>query len=141
MDSLTKLEEYYQNYVNNLALWLPDGMIHVDIHLLNSWNLLSAEPNRNVDESLTRYFHVIESPDKITLVNDQFVVWITPENVNGVPTTFALVALNTAQGPHLEVVFEVSGVYNTSGIVLKVIDKFLKEIQENEDLLHRYEAV
>lgn len=141
MDSLSNIEGYYQNFISNLPFWLPDGKIQVDINLLSQWDLLSANQTTQVDEKLTGYFHVFESLEKITLINDKFIIWITPENDNGVPKTFAFVALNTTQGPHLEAVFEISGVYNNSNLILQILDKFLKEVQENETLLQRYEAI
>jgi hypothetical protein len=82
--------------------------------------------------------HMIESADKITLVNNDFIVWIIPETRRQIPSTYTLIALNNeVRDPQLEVVFVASGVYNTSRLVLKVLEKFLMEIQETENVLDR----
>lgn len=142
MDNLPVLEEYYNKYVKNLGYWLPEGIIEVDIELLKNFGLLTFYNNKvGNDEMLTRYFQVIESEDKITLVNDHFVIWIVPENVNDVPTTYALIAINVKDQPNLELAFSTSGVYNTSRLVLRVLEKFLVEIQENEELLKNFKQV
>lgn len=137
MDNLSSIENSYQKYIKNLSFWAPEGITPVDLHLLQHLDLLSFQNPQNED-TLTRYFHVVESPEKITLVNDRFVIWIVPENVEGVPTTFTLIALNASPEPHLETVLAATGAYNTSILVLRVLEKHLGEIQENEDLLNRY---
>ena len=55
---------------------------------------------------------MIETTEKITLINDEFVIWIVPEKVNNSATTYTLIALNRNDGPQLEVTFITSGVYN-----------------------------
>lgn len=141
MDNLSIIEDSYRKYIKNLSFWIPEGIINVDLDILHKFNLLNFQNHKlNEDDSLTRYFHVIESLEKITLVNEQFIVWIVPENIEGVPTTYALIALNHPSGPLLETVFATSGVYNTSWLVLRILEKFLQEIQENEELIKRYKA-
>lgn len=140
MDDLTLLEESYNKYIKNLGNWLPEGIIEVDIELLHRFRLLNFFHNRSFEEeSLTRYFQVIESNEKITLVNDHFVIWIVPENQNDSPTTYTLIALNINDQPHLELAFSTTGVYNTSRLVLRVLEKFLAEIHENEEMLKKYQ--
>jgi hypothetical protein len=142
MDNLTVLEECFKKYIKNMAYWAPEGIMQVDLNLLNQFDLLKFfDSAAQSEDSLTRYFHVVESPEKITLINEQFVIWIVPENVNGTPTTYALVAINHPTDLHLEIVFSVTGVYNTSWLVLRVLEKYLKDIQETEDLLNRYRKV
>jgi hypothetical protein len=54
--------------------------------------------------------------------------------------TYAFIALNqTDQDPLPQTAFSAIGVYNTSHLVLKVLEKYLIEIQETEKLIHRYE--
>lgn len=139
MDNLKKIEHSYQKYINNLNLWAPEGVIPVNLDLLQRLDLLSFQ-NTQTEDTLTRYFNVVESPEKITLINDKFVIWIVPENIEGKPTTFTLIALNNPkEDPLLETVLAASGAYNTSLMILRVLEKYLKDIQENEDLLSRYE--
>lgn len=130
------IEEYFKKYINNLPQWLPDGVLQVDIELLQRYNLLNFEEKQ--DPGLTRFFHVMESTDKVTLVNDQFVIWIVPDNSNGTPMTYVLIALNRNGIPQLETAFTTSDVYNTSRLVLRILEKLLFEIQENEDSLKPY---
>jgi hypothetical protein len=136
MDDISLLEESFNKFINNLSFWLPEGIIDVDIQVLRNLELLSFMSNKGSGEdSLTRYFQVVESDDKITLVNDQFVIWIVPDTINQVPTTFTLIAINVHDQPHLEVAFKTSGVYNTSRLVLRILERYLSEIQENEELI------
>ncbi|CRX37830.1 hypothetical protein [Estrella lausannensis] len=134
MDDIQAIEECFKKIANNLTDWIPEGIAEVDIDLLQRLNLLNVN-NEEEDDELTRYFHVIESQEKITLVNEQFVVWIVPDLVDGVPITYTIIALNKEAFPHPEVAFATSGVYNTSRLVLKVLERYLHEILENEDVL------
>ena len=141
MDNLSIIEEYYNKYITDLRKWCPEGILSVDLQMLHNYDLLQYNPNSQQDEDhLTRYFHVVETPEKFTLINSQFVVWIVPDNVEGNPTTYALIALNEADGPVLETVFQANGVYNTSGLVLRILEKILIDIQEVEELLTRYKT-
>lgn len=136
MYNASHLEEYFKKYVKNLNEWLPEGVMQIDIETLHHFNLLNY--NKSYDSSLTRYFHVIESIDKITLINDQFIVWIVPENHEGLSQTYVLIALNQKGTPQLELAFVTSDVYNTSRLVLRLLEKFLFDIQENEEILKPY---
>lgn len=135
MHNIEVLEACYKRFIENMPDWLPEDIIYVDLKLLKKLDLLQYhDPNYN-DSNLTRYFHVIESNEKITLINDDFVVWIVPEKIEDVPVTYTLVALNTEREPKLQLCFVTSGVYNTSRLVLRVLEKLLFEIQENEELM------
>lgn len=136
MYNASHLEEHFKKYITDLSKWLPEGVINVDIETLHHFDLLNYK--KSYDSSLTRYFHVIESPEKITLVNDQFIVWIVPENSGGRSLTYVLIALNEKNTPRLELAFVTSDVYNTSRLVLRLLEKFLFEIQENEETLKPY---
>jgi hypothetical protein len=129
------LEKHYQEYAHNLASWVPEGVVEVDLMLLHNLNLLHYYTGTSSDAGLTRYFQVIETFDKITLINEQFVVWIVPDSAHQNPMTYTLIARQTVSGPHLELVFITRGVYNNSKLVLRVLEKFLEEIQENQAIL------
>lgn len=135
MDNPTILEACYKKYIDNIKKWLPDGIIQVDLTLLHKLNLLHYHDYNRIDPNLTRFFHVIESDEKITLVNDEFVVWIVPDKQNDIPVTYTLIALNKENDLQLELAFSVSGIYNTSKLVLRVLEKYLYEIQLTEDML------
>ncbi len=135
MYDIKLLEKYFNKYIENLSENLPEGTINVDIELLKKFDLLNYHDSEKNDQALTRYFHVIESNEKITLINDEFIIWIVPEKLHDLPFTYTLIALNHPDHPQLELCFITTGVYNTSRLVLRVLEKFLFEIQENEEFL------
>jgi hypothetical protein len=136
MDNISSIDTCYRKYAKNLNEWLPEGLINVDIFLLQDLDILSFYNPKN-ETGFTRYFQVVETDEKITLFNDQFIVWIVPEKIEDVSGTYVLIALNQPMEPKLEIAFYVKGVYNTSKMVLRVLDKMLKDIQENEELIHK----
>lgn len=135
MRNIQALEKCFKKYLKNLGKWAPENLIPVDLALLNDLDLLHYHSKPKTNSTFTRYFNIVETPEKITLVNEDYVVWIVPEKVEDKPITFALIALNKGKEPKLEVGFLVHGIYNTSQLVLNVLEKFLIEIQENEEVL------
>lgn len=127
-----ELEGYYQTFVADLSLFLPDGLIEVDLALLHDLGFLNEGQDNEIESNLTHSFYVIESADKLTLFNQKFIVWIVPKLVDQIPTTFTLIALNEPNQPHLEMAFSTAGVYNHSNLVLRILEKFLEQIEENE---------
>ena len=126
------LEETYQEYMEDLSAHVPDGIYEIDLASLHEMNLLSAEEETEEEAELSYSFYVLESAEKLTLYNQKFIVWIVPRMLDQTPTTYTLIALNDEEGPHLEMVFTTSGVYNHSNLVLRILEKFLEEIEENE---------
>jgi hypothetical protein len=131
------LEEAYKEFSKDLLKWVPDGIIQVDLKLLNDLGLLNnAELEHSIsDDQLNHYFHIIETPDKVTLFNEQFAIWIVPQLVDETPTTTTLIALLQSNKPHLEIVYLTSGVYNTPKYILKVLQHFLEEVQDTEAVI------
>lgn len=133
------LEAAYQEYCSDLRRYVPDGIVEVDLALLQELNLLNCQEQTEMeDDSLTQHFYVIESADKLTLFNQKFVVWIVPQIVEQSPMTFTMIALNQKEKPRLEMVFSTAGVYNQSNLVLRILEKFLEQIEENEDEICRF---
>lgn len=133
------LELAYSNYMNDLSAHLPDGIVEVDLTLLQELGLLTSEEEAgDISDSLTHNFYVIESSEKLTLFNDKFSIWIAPMLQEENPTTYTLIALNEHQKPHLEMVFTTTGVYNHSSLVLRILEKFLEQIEENEEELIKF---
>jgi len=130
------IELQYKKYVDNIPNLLPDGIVDVDLDLLHRYNLLHYHSIDKEYQSITRYFQVNQTPEKITLINDQFVIWIIPEKTDNLSITYTLIALRTPEQLSLEVGFSNWGIYNTSRLVLRVLEKFLFEIQENESVLN-----
>jgi hypothetical protein len=131
------LEESFQEFSKDLSKWVHDGIIPVDMKLLNDLGLLNntelEQPSE--DTHLNLYFHIIETPEKVTLFNDQFAIWIVPELVEEMPTTTTFIALLQATKPHLEIVYTTSGVYNTPKYILKVLQHYLEEVQDTEAVI------
>lgn len=139
MNNPALLEECYKRYTQDISKWLPDGIIEVNLELLHKLDLLhyhTKDPNNCV---LTRYFHVVESDEKLTLANDDFVVWIVPEKIDEVPMTYTLIALNKNNEIHLELAFATSGIYNNSHLVLRLLERYLLEIQNVDDYITKLE--
>jgi hypothetical protein len=136
-----QIEELYRQYTDNLSSWAHDGIVTVDLNLLQELNLLDKvdDSSDENEDDLTQYFHVIESAEKVTLFNEQFVVWIVPKMELEIPITYVLIALMTDESSNLEVVFTTSGVYNTPKYVLKVLQHYLLDMQETEDALTKIE--
>ncbi|MEL7431690.1 MAG: hypothetical protein AAGI90_04075 [Chlamydiota bacterium] len=131
-----QLEEFYQEYFHNLSKWAHDGILQVNLFMLHELGILeSLQNDPNPSDDLTQYFHVIESVEKVTLFNEQFVIWIIPKMEEDVAVTYVLIALNHEEKPALEIVFATSGVYNTPKYVLKVLQHFLIDMLETEATL------
>jgi hypothetical protein len=137
MHDLALIDEYYKKYMQNLSQWIPEGIYTINLELLRQFDLLHFRYGKDHDPTLTRYFHIVEAPEKITLVNDEFIIWIVPDQLDDVPITYTLIAINREDQPKLELAFIASGVYNTSNLVLRILEKFLIEIQENEKLIEK----
>ena len=70
-----KLEKIYQKFAEDLSSHLQDGIVKVDLALLKRFNLLNKTPEeeKEIQTQFPFYFHVIESQEKVTLFNNQFV--------------------------------------------------------------------
>ncbi len=135
-----QIENLYKEYTENLSQIAHDGVVTVDLSLLHELNLLeNADQIKDDPEDLTQYFHVIESSEKVTLFNEQFVVWIVPKNEQDNPLTYVLISLINNEKNSLEIVFTTSGVYNTPKYVLKVLQYYLLDMLETEATLTAFE--
>ena len=132
------LEVDYQKYMEDLPQYAPDGVVEVDLSLLHEFKLLDCEETEDHDDDLTHSFYVIESPEKLTLFNQKFVIWIVPQVIDEVPTTYTLIALNSDEKTQLEMIFSTKGVYNHSSLVLRILEKFLEQIEENESEIFKF---
>jgi hypothetical protein len=132
----TQIEEAYKGFMTNMADCAHDGIIHIDLNFLHETGLLKGlAEDKNEPDDLSQYFHVIESVEKVTLFNEQFIVWIIPKMESDQPLTFVMIALNQADKVHLEVVFTTRGIYNTPRYVLKVLQHYLVDMLETEATL------
>lgn len=135
-----QIEELYQKYMANLADWAHDGITRINLQFLHDRGILAlVQDDTTEPDDLTQYFHVIENPEKVTLFNEQFIVWIVPKMDLEQPVTYVLIALNHPEKPHLEIVFVTEGVYNTPRYVLKVLQHYLVDMLETEETLTLFE--
>ncbi len=140
MHNLSVIEECYKRFIRKLPHLLHEGILDINLNLLKDMDLLHFSGLKSIeDEVITRYFHVVETQEKITLINDEFIVWIIPNQDENNQRTSVLIALNKQPLPTLEMAFVTSGVYNTSWLVLRVLEKILDEIHETEQLIRSYQ--
>lgn len=137
MSQLKKFEASYKNLINALPRSLPDGFIDINQNLLRSLNLLEGTELTTAKLTSNFLFHVNEQSDKITLFNDNFIVWVVPCLLHSGSMTYAFIALNKPSSSQFELAFTAKGSYNSSKIVLRVLDYYLNEIKENESILHK----
>jgi hypothetical protein len=109
------LDESFREFYNNFSKWLPDGFININLKTLNELGLLSsAKIEEDTPDSISHKFHVIETNERVTLYNDQFVIWILPRSEEGeVSSTMTMIALLQNHKPHLEIVYTNTVIYNT----------------------------
>jgi hypothetical protein len=128
-----QIEQAYREIAEHLADQAHDGIVQVDLQFLHDNGLLQAlQEERSDAEDVTQYFHVTESVDKVTLFNEQFIVWIIPKMDGDQSITYVMIALNYPDKVHLEIVFTTRGVYNTPRHVLTVLQHFLIDMLETE---------
>lgn len=136
MISPIQLEESFKEFSQNIQKSAPDGVLSVNLQLLEELGLLSnAQIDQPVVDSISHYFHVIETSEKVTLFNDQFAVWIVPQGSEESASTLVYIALIQALRPHLEIIFSTSGVYNTPKYILKILEHFLSEVLDTEAII------
>lgn len=131
-----QLEQAYKEFTEHFQKWVPDGVIAVNLQVLQDLGLLnSANLEHNSAENLTHQFHVIETHDKVTLFNEQFAIWIIPQSQGESSSTMTMIALLHNNKPHLEIVYSTAGVYNTPRYILKVLQHFLSEVLDTEAVI------
>jgi hypothetical protein len=127
---LEQIENQYHLFWGDLAFWFPDGLMNIDLNVLSNLDLLN---HFHLGESSLPYtFSILETVEKITLFNEKFVIWIVPYRSDLSPVTYVLVTRFSGQLLHPEVVFSAAGVYNSSRLVLRILEKLLHEVEETE---------
>ncbi|HSX13215.1 MAG TPA: hypothetical protein VLE96_02195 [Chlamydiales bacterium] len=140
MQNPAQIEQAYKDFMSNLPKHAHDGIVSINLRFLHDQGLLDTlSVVEDESDDLTQFFHVIESPEKVTLFNEHFVVWIIPKMEGENPVTFVLIATNQEEKAHLEVVFTTYGVYNSPRYVLRVLQHFLSDMLETEETLTLFE--
>lgn len=123
-----ELEKAYENFARNSQKWLPDGMIHIDLEALCNMGLINKKNfDHEEPDEVTQYFHVHETPDKIILYNEKFAIWIVPKLVKNISLTHTYISQIRNNTPHLELVYENRGIYNSPKFILQILEHFLTE--------------
>ncbi|MCY3974667.1 MAG: hypothetical protein OXF02_03890 [Simkaniaceae bacterium] len=131
----SRLDPEYRKFMANLSEWIPEGIVDVDMDLLEKIGFLDhgAFDEEKQTDRLPCYFHVIETADKVTLFNHQFVIWIVPKSVKGQSTTLVLIALVKKGLPRLEFGLTGRGVYNKPDLILRLLRYYLAEMMDTEE--------
>jgi hypothetical protein len=141
-DKLVLIEKSYNKFIENLSYWIPDGIYFINLELLNQLDLLHFHPvqQKAVINEMMNDFQMIESLDKMTLIGPKFIIWMARSLNDGIPSTYTLIALNQGeQEPILQVAIIAQGIYNNSSLILKVLEKFLEDINEVEKVICNYD--
>lgn len=140
MLSPMQIEQAYKEFMGNLHTLAHDGVLNINLEFLHEAGLLESLSMQNDHmDDLTQYFHVVESPEKVTLFNEHFMVWIVPKVIDEQPMTYVMIATEKNTKPQLEIVFTTFGVYNSPRYVLKVLQHFLNDMLETEQTLEGFE--
>lgn len=140
MDEKEELNRAFDKVMLEFPHQPPESIIEVNLDLLDSIGLTDEGEYINPDEAFERSFKVMESANRITLYNSQFVIWVIPELIGGMPATYALIGIRERDSVKLEVVFLARGPFNSSRLVLRLLDRYLTDIQENEEIIHKMEG-
>ena len=130
-----KLDEYYLKFIKDPTYWVQDDTININLELLKDWGLLNQTEDEEalLQDQFPFYFHVLENNSKVTLFNNQFIIWIVPSVSDENPFTTVMIALIKNEDLKLEIVYNTKGVYNTPKYILKTLRHFLTEVIETEE--------
>jgi hypothetical protein len=138
MLSIEDINAFYAYLTQHTPDLIPDGIIDVDVKLLQSLNILN--PTQNIGSgSAKELLQAIDSGGRITLFNDRFVLWIIPQNDVSPPSTTVILARCNENTIKPEVAFRTAGIHNQSKTILQLIDRYLIDIQETEEVLEKFE--
>src|SRR3990167_3774317 len=130
-----KLDKFYSTFIKDLNKSLVDEIIDVSEPLLKSLHLLDKTPadEKEIQSQFPFYLHVIETEEKVTLFNQQFVVWIIPKVIDDMPRTLTMIALQQNKSLKLELIFSTRGKFNTPKFVLRILRHYLIEVLDTEE--------
>ena len=137
MDEKEELNTAFEKAMESFPTMPPESIIEVNLDILQEMGLTGEGDYINPNEDFERSFKVLESSNRITLYNSQFVIWVIPEIIDGMPATYALIGLREKTGLKSEVVFLARGPFNSSRLVLRLLDRYLTDIQETEEFIHK----
>lgn len=140
MEEQEYIEKKYRRLIKNVSEISSDSILEINNELIESFN------NQNTVEDFAHeekfFFHVIEGKEKLTLFNEELLIWILPKKSGRENLTYVLLAKNGGQEEgKLELVLSASGIYNSSKLILQAIEHLIVEMRENEECMHRLQIV
>lgn len=132
MISPEKLEKYFHQFTDDLSKWIQDGIQNIDHAFLKEAGINVDNNDSNSLDDLPFYFHVIETDEKVTLFNNQFIVWIIPKIVNDESLTYTLICYLHENEPKLEIVFTTKQEFNSPKLLIKTLRYYLTEMIDTE---------
>jgi hypothetical protein len=137
--NLDQLEAFFEYLSLHTAELLPDGIHDVSIKTLHTMHLLSEDPTGG-NTPVAHLLQAIESEGKVTLFNDHFVLWIVPKNEASPPATTIYIVRRLTDSLKPELGFRTAGIHNRSRTILRLIERYLTDIQETDSLLSSLEC-
>lgn len=128
------IEANFKKLMEELPHWIDNENTHVNLRTLEENNLIliSEKEEKDIQKNFPFYFHVIETEDKVTLFNEQFIVWILPRILEGRSETITIVSMLYGEKPQIQMVLTHEGVYNNSRFILRALRYFLVETIRTE---------
>lgn len=138
MVSIEKLDAFFNDLIQHTPDLLPDGILDINVKSLHALHLLTEESPASGSTPAT-LLQAIESGGKITLYNEKFALWIAPQRNADPASTIVFIATRSEDMIKPEIAFRTTGIHNRSKTILKLIDRFLLDIQETESLISKLE--
>lgn len=154
-------DAYFYTFRSNITAFSPDGVLNVDINLLQSLHMLtlksSLQPlDTELEQSLfssylsllpfsswTRFATVKEDEEKIILYTGTFVAWIFTEPQDAQSTIAAIGRYKQKEDSSIEITPEIAytfrGIYNQPKFILSLVDKAFLEIEETDESLTSFD--
>ena len=139
MVSIEQLDGFFQRLSSHTGEFFPDGVVDINVKVLHTLRLLSEGQSAPQEVPSSSLLQAVESEGRITLFNEKFALWIVPQANSPVPTTITFIARRSGETIAPEVAFRTQGIHNRSKTILRIIDRFLAEIQETETVIANFE--
>lgn len=139
MISIEQLDAFFDHLLSHTCDLLPDGILDINVKTLHSLHLLSDALPVSGGVPASTLLQAIESGGKITLYNEKFALWIVPKKNADNASTTVFIARRTDDDIKPEIAFRTIGIHNRSRTILKLIDRFLADIQETETVISKFE--
>ena len=140
MVSIEQLDGFFQKLSAHTGEFFPDGVVDITVRILHNLSLLSEDSPVTNEAPASSLLQAVESEGRVTLYNEKFALWIVPQANSPVPTTITYIARRTEDAISPEVAFRTQGIHNRSKTILRLIDRYLSEIQETESVIAGFES-